>query len=311
MKKRSHGILLVLLLLLISLAAGCGGSRPTAGEGDESGSVYPITVRDAAGRDVTIAAEPKRVISVAPSNTELMFALGKGDILVGRSDFCDYPAEALAIESIGGFFPPNYEKILSLEPDLVLMVDGTVEAREKLEQEYGLTTLVIDPGNFEEMYEGIMTLGKAVNAREAAQQLVAQIQAEVAAIEEKTAQVENKPVVVYQVWADPLMVAGPGSYIDDMIRIAGGINAAAGASGAWAEFPVEQLFEADPDLIVTNSPTTAQESLERKGWESLKAVREGKVVGLPDESIVVRPGPRLIQGLHWFAEQLHPELFAQ
>ena len=332
MKKRTLGSFMVTLLLLITFLAGCGGSQPTGDQASPSAgqpspgeaepasgdaaseaqqTVYPITVKDAAGRDVTIAAEPQRIVSVAPSNTELLFALGKGDALVGRSEFDDYPAEALAIESVGGFFPPDYEKILSLEPDLILLIGGSEEARAKLENEYGLTTFVVDPQTFAELYEGVIALGQVVNAQAAAADLVAEIQQEVAAIEAKAATADTRPVVFYQVWHDPLMTAGPGSFIDDMIRIAGGTNAAAAAADPWPQFSLEQLVAANPDLIVTASPEAAQEALAQKGWESLQAVKEARVLGLPDENIVVRPGPRLIQGLNWFAEAIHPELFAR
>ena len=337
MKKHSFATLMGSLLLLVSLLAGCGGSTPTANQngaaqtpavseqpaGEPSSgaaadpqfnaqqTTYPITITDGAGRDVTIKAEPKRIVSVAPSNTELMFALGKGGVLVGRSDFDDYPAEAQEIESIGGFFPPNYEKIISLQPDLILLTSGSEEAREKLEKEYKLTTFVVSPANFADLYDGVIALGKVVNAQEAAEKLVADIKAEVKAIEEKAATAQTKPVVFYQVWHDPLQSAGPGSFIDDMIRIAGGVNAAAAATDPWPQFSMEQLVAANPDIIVTGSEASAQEARQRKGWESLQAVKEGKVLGLPDENIVVRPGPRLVQGLQWFAQQIHPELFAQ
>lgn len=318
------------LLLLVSLLAGCGGSQPAAQPSSQAAAAaeqpsgatadpqsaskqttYPITIRDGAGRDITIQAEPKRIVSVAPSNTELLFALGKGDVLVGRSEWDDYPAEALEVESIGGFFPPDYEKIISVQPDLILLTSGSVEEREKLEKEYKLTTFVVSPANFAELYDGVIALGKVINAQEAAEQLVADIQREIKAIEEKAAMAETKPVVFYQIWHDPLQTAGPGSFIDDMIRIAGGTNAAAAATEPWPQFSLEQLVAANPDIIVTGSEAAAQEARDRKGWESLKAVKEGKVLGLPDENIVVRPGPRLIQGLRWFAEQIHPELFGQ
>ncbi|MFZ5814743.1 MAG: ABC transporter substrate-binding protein [Bacillota bacterium] len=326
MKNRRFALLFTALFLLASLLAGCGGSQ-TAGSKETAKpaaqepakqepakaapkqTAYPLTIKDAAGRDVTIAAEPKRIVSVAPSNTELVFALGKGSALVGRSDFCDYPAEAKAIESIGGFSPPNYEKILSLKPDLVLLIGGSKEAREKLTQEYKLTTFVLDPQNFEQLYQGIKALGQVLNAQEQAEKLVAEMQKQVDEIGAKTAKAASKPVVFYEVWHDPLMTAGPNTFIDDMIRIAGGTNAAAAAKEPWPAFPLEQLAAANPEIIITGSPDAAKAAAARKGWESLKAVKEGKVVGVPDQNLVVRPGPRLVQGLKWFAEQIHPEIF--
>lgn len=321
MKNRSFALLLAALVLLASLA-GCGGAQTTgskespkpateAPKAEAKQTAYPITLKDGAGRDVTIAAEPKRIISVAPSNTELVFALGKGGSLVGRSDFDDYPAEVTSIESIGGFMPPNYEKILSLKPDLILLIGGSVEARDKLTNEYKLTTFVVEPQNFTQLYEGIQQLGTILNAQEQAAKLVADMQRAVKEVEEKAAKATTKPVVFYEVWHDPLMTVGPDTFFDDMIRIAGGVNAAASAQDRWPQFSLEQLAAANPDIILAGSEDAAKAAKERKGWESLKAVKEGKVLGLPDQNLFVRPGPRLTQGLKWMAELLHPEVFAK
>lgn len=321
MKNRRFALLFAALFLLASLVAGCGGAQ-TAGSKETAKAneaakpepkvtAYPITVKDGAGRDVIIKAEPKRIISVAPSNTELLFALGKGGSLVGRSDFDDFPAEVTQIESVGGFHPPNYEKIVSLKPDLILLIAGGKEAREKLETEYKLTTFVVDPQNFNQLYDGMKALGQVINAQEQAEKLVADMQAQVDAIREKAAKATTKPVVFYEVWHDPLMTAGPDTFIDDMIKIAGGANAAASAKDRWPQFPLEELAAANPDIIVTGSADAAKAAAERKGWESIKAVKAGKVLGVPDENLVVRPGPRLVEGLKWFAQQIHPEIFAQ
>lgn len=323
MKNRRFAQLFAALLLLASLVAGCGGAQtpatkesqqPKAAESvakaeAKKATTYPITIKDAAGKDVTIQAEPKRIVSTAPSNTELMFALGKGASLVGRSDYDDYPAEAKAIESIGGFHPPNYEKIVSLKPDLILLIGGSKEAREKLENEYKLTTFVLDPQNFSQLYDGIKALGQVVNAQEQAEKLVADMQAQVKEIQEKAAKAATKPVVFYEVWNDPLMTAGPDTFIDDMIKIAGGVNAGASAKDRWPKFSMEQMAAANPAIIITGSADGAKAAAARKGWENLKAVKDGKVLGVPDQNLVVRPGPRLVQGLKWFAEQIQPELF--
>ncbi|MEW8978699.1 MAG: cobalamin-binding protein [Symbiobacterium sp.] len=344
--KRTVGSLLILTLFITALLAGCGGQgaqqqgaerqgaeqgsgqqaagtgsgqeaaelgsgQQAAGIGAGEETVYPVTLVDGDGREVTIQAEPQRILSLGPSITELVFAIGRGDRLVGRTDWCDYPDAALDVPSVGSLFPPDYERILSTEPDLVLMLGGSLEVRERLEQEYGLTTFVVDPATFEELYEEAVALGTALNARAAAEAMVAEIKAEADAISTKVLPISYRPRVFYQVSPDPLYTAGPGSFIDDMIRIAGGINAAADAESPWAPYSVEQLVAANPDIIVTSSPAMAEEALARKGWESITAVREGRVIGLPDEDIVVRPGPRLIEGLRWFAETLHPGLFGE
>lgn len=341
MMKRSVGPTLAAVLLMITLLAGCGSSQPngqSGGSGQQSGSqaaaspasdqtgaqeteqpgagegsqtVYPVTLVDGDGREITIKAEPQRILSLGPSITELLFALGRGDRLVGRTDWCDFPEAALEVPSVGSLFPPDYERILATQPDLVLMLGGSLDVRDRLEQEYGLTTFVVDPANFTEFYDEVVALGKAVNAQAAAEALAAEIQAEAEAIQAKTIAISYRPKVFYQVSADPLWTAGPGSFIDDMIFIAGGRNVAENADSAWAPYAVEQLIEANPSIIITGSPELAEEVLNRKEWESIRAVREGRVYGLPDEDIVVRPGPRLIEGLRWFAETIRPEVHGQ
>ncbi|HYG59965.1 MAG TPA: helical backbone metal receptor, partial [Symbiobacteriaceae bacterium] len=180
---------LLSLMLVLSVLAGCATpaqetkkAEPAPAEpakAEAKVTRYPLTLKDALGREVTIREEPKRILSAAPSNTELVYALGKGGALVGRTDFCDFPAEAASVPSIGGFYPPNYEMIVATKPDLVLMIQGTDEAREKLANEYGLTVFVVSPQNFEQVYSSIQTLGTVLNAQEAADKLVADMQKQV------------------------------------------------------------------------------------------------------------------------------------
>jgi iron complex transport system substrate-binding protein len=317
MKRRLWPIVAALMLIL-TILAGCGTAPGKSGESKPESqapsaaqskqTTYPVTLKDGAGRDVTIAAEPRRIVSVAPSNTELVFALGKGKYLVGRSDFCDYPEEAKQIPSIGNFFPPDYEKIVSLKPDLILVIGGSEEARNKLIQDYKLTVFVVDPQNFDQLYATIKTLGVALNAQEQAEKLVATMQQQVDAIAQKAATATNKPKVFYEVWDDPLMTAGAQTFIDDMIRLAGGVNIAADVKG-WVPYKAEQVAAQNPDIIIAASPDGAAKIKQRKGWESFKAIKDGKVFSVADPNVVARPGPRLVEGLKFFARTLHPELF--
>ena len=322
MIRKLWGTVAVLLLIAMTVA-GCGGTAakpttpaPAAAEpaknepakASPKQTVYPITMKDGAGRDVTITAEPKRIVSVAPSNTEMLFALGKGSVLVGRSDFCDYPADAAKVPSVGGFHPPNYELIVAAKPDLLLMTGGSVEARDKLVNEYKINVFVLDPQNFDQLYAGLKLLGTAVNAQESADKVVADMQQQVKAISEKAATAKSKPKVFYEVWHDPIMTAGNNTFINDLIKLAGGENVGAAVEG-WANFSLEQLAAANPDYLVTGSVDSAATVKDRKGWEGIKAVKESKVVGLADQNIIVRPGPRLVLGLKFFAETIHPDLF--
>jgi iron complex transport system substrate-binding protein len=263
-------------------------------------------VTDDAGRQVTIATEPKRVVSVAPSNTELLFALGKGDILVGRSDFDDYPAEAKKVPSIGGFMPPNYEAIVGAKPDLVLAIGGSVAERDKLANEYKQNVLILDPKTFNDVYKDIFLLGQVVNAQPAATKMVADMQKEVQVIIDKVAN-SPKPTVFYEVWNDPLMTAGKNTFINDLITMAGGTNIGAAVEG-WSNFSLEQVQAKDPQFYVTSKEAVATVG-QRPGFAGLKAIKDKKVFAMDDPNIGVRPGPRLILGLKWFAKTIHPELF--
>lgn len=309
------------LLLLVSVLAGCGGTatqeapKPAADQkpapeakAQPKQTTYPLTLKDDAGRDVTIAAEPKRILSVAPSNTELLFALGKGKSLVGRSEFDDYPAEAKEIPSVGGFFPPDYEKIVATKPDLVLVVTGSDEARNKLVNDYKLNVYVVNPQTFDELYASTLKLGQVINAQEAAEKLVADMKAQVKEIADKAAKATTKPSVYYEVWDEPLMTAGTGTFINDLITLAGGTNAGAEVKG-WSNISAEQVAKANPDLIVASSPDIQAKIKARANWSAYKAVKEGKILVVSDANPVDRPGPRLVLGLKWFAQAIHPELF--
>lgn len=313
---------LLALLLMLSVLAGCGGAEETkpapapqpavqeqkVDAAKAKQTTYPITIKDAIGRDVTIPAEPKRIVSVAPSNTELVFALGKGSTLVGRSDWCDFPAEAASIPSIGGFAPPNYEKIVATKPDLLLLVGGSDEARNKLINDYKLNVFVVNPQTFEEAYTGILNLGKVLNAQEAAEKVVADMKAAVKDVTDKVAKATSKPKVYYEVWDEPLMTAGTGTFIHDMITLAGGQNVGAETKG-WATINAELVAKANPEIIIASSPMNLEKIKARQTWASFNAVKAGKVVAVADANHVSRPGPRLALGLKWFAQTLHPELF--
>ena len=314
---RRFSALFLSLVMAAAVAAGCGGApaapaqtRAATAETKPAPrqTTYPITLKDDAGRTVTIPAEPKRVVSVAPSNTELVFALGKQSVLVGRSDYDDYPADVKKIPSIGGFEPPNYEKIVGAQPDLLLLIGGSEEARNKLTGDYKLNVFVLDPKNFDDLYADIKNLGIILNAQSAAEQLVADMQKSVKEITDKVAKATTKPKVFYEVWNDPLMTAGAGTFINDLITMAGGENVGASVKG-WGNFSPEQLAAANPDIYVAGSPDAAAKVKDRKDALSLKAVKDGKLFGVEDENLVVRPGPRLVLGLQWFAQTIHPELF--
>jgi len=332
MNKRLTALMLA-SLLTVTLAAGCSGSaKPSAkdasaptdqnphGEAPDimQGNVppapkpsvtqYPLTIKDGAGRDVTIAAEPKRVISVAPAITEMVFAIGKGDVLVGRGDLDDYPEAVKQIPSVGGIVNLQFEKFVSLKPDLVLFTGGSEKVRDQLVNDYKLNVFVVDPKSFAGVTDAMITLGQVLNSQEKAYAAVSEIAKQAQEIIRKVSQSTERPKVFYQVWDDPLMTAGNDTYLGDLIMLAGGINVADDVNG-WANYSLEQLQAKNPDIIITSTADGVAKVKAAKGWAGIRAVKEGKVFGVADPNLVSRPGPRLVQGLKWLAETLHPELF--
>lgn len=274
-------------------------------------SAFPITVKDDVGRRVTIPKEPQRIISTAPAVTEILFALGLGEKVVGVSTFCNYPEEAKTKEKIGTFQSPNIEKILSLKPDLVVATGGVQrQTVEKLEQ-LGIPVFVSYPGTLEDVIKSIYTIGRICGAEKNAKDLAFDLKLRVAKVTSKVAKAKSKPKVFFELWHEPLMSAGPGSFIDDLIKKAGGINIAGSAKSAYPIFSLEQLVKEDPDIIIGAESSMGGNPLEiskRPGWNNLKAVKNQKVYTINDD-IVFRSGPRLVLALEIIAKYLHPELF--
>lgn len=280
-----------------------------------------ITLTDDAGRNVQVSTKVERIVSLAPSNTEILFALGLGDKVVGVTDFCDYPPEAQGKEKIGGI-EPNMEKVVALSPDLVLAIGGSpvvasiggnVELLAKFE-ELKLPTLILAPKDLEGVLADIELVGKATGAQQAAAKLVADMRAKVDQVLAKTKDVTQRPKVFYELDAtDPgkPWTPGPGSWHDTFISMAGGVNVAAGAKAAWAQLSTEEIIKENPDLIIlgdANWGVNAEAVKSRSGWGAIKAVKQDAIYPI-DDNLISRPGPRLADGLVALAKIIHPELF--
>jgi iron complex transport system substrate-binding protein len=262
-----------------------------------------LRVSDDLGRTVALPGPARRVLSLAPSNTELVFALGAGDRLVGRTDACDFPAGAAAIPSVGSLFPPDHERILATAPTLVLMIEGNVPLRTWLES-HGLPVLVLQPRTLEGIYVSTERLGRALGAVPDATALVRTWRARAARIRARIP-AGPAPTVFYEVWPDPLSSAGPGTYVGDLIRLAGGANVIDAALGDWPRLPTERLVLADPQVVLTPHRDTPARAHERPGWAGLRAVRAGRVHLLSEPALLARPGPRALDGLAWLVDTLH------
>ena len=252
---------------------------------------------------------PARIVSMAPNLTEICFALGAGDRVVGVTEHCNHPEAAGALPKVGGYNSPSLEAILGLEPDLVLCAEeGPLRAVVERLETLGISVWTVRIATLADLFRALDSIGKRVGAARAAAALRGDLEARRDRVRDRVASKGRVPVVVVFDRA-PLVVAGPGTFADDLIRLAGGTNVAADATSAYPQLAMESLLAREPEVIVdlaamgTNAGG-AKEWWAR--WEGLPAVRNGRVsVGDPD--LLTRPGPRLLDGLEWLAGVLHPE----
>ncbi len=333
--KSTKGILLFIVMLVLSMAliVGCGdnGDEPVESEDQEQAAdqendeqedeaaeedaqeeeeaVYPKTVVDSYDREVVLESRPETLVSIAPSITEIIFALERGDLLIGRTDFCDYPAEVSEVESIGSLMEPNIEKIVELDPDVVIA--STHFSRESLEkmEELGLTVLVFyGSEDFEGTFYTIEVIGELFEEEEKASEIVSDMKETIADVKERVEGLE-KPSVYYVIgfgeWGD--YTATGETFISEMIEIAGGENIAKEAEG-W-QYSVEKIVEQDPEiLIVSKFHDSKAGIMEATGYKDLTAVQEDRIFEI-DNNLLDRTGPRMAEGLRTLAEIFHPEAF--
>ena len=309
--------LLSVLSVLVFLLAACGGAAPTSSSAPTASpspaataAAFPATLTDFQGRSVAIAKRPDRIVSIGPSITEFLFALGAGPRVVGDDDYSDEPAAAKSLPHVGGV-KVNFEQVVALKPDLVLSVkfsDGTIE---KLASS-GLVVLVVDPQSVADVARTATLLGRAVGADGEA--MSKDIQKKVDDLKAKTASVTTKPRVYHEIDAsDPtkIFTVGPGSYIDDLITIAGGTNIAARATSAYPQLSAEEILRADPEVIVlaaADYSAKPDQVSARTGWSVITAVKN-KRFGTIAPNLINRPGPRVAEAADAYARIVHPELF--
>jgi iron complex transport system substrate-binding protein len=302
---------LLLLTLLITLLAACAPQAAPATEpAGES-----LTFTDGLGRQVTLNGPAQRVVSLAPSNTEILFAIGAGDQVVGRDQVSDFPEQAKAVTDIGTTFDDlNAELIVSLNPDLVLAAEINNPEQVKQLEDLGLTVYYLkNPLTLEEMYENLQIVAQLTGQTEEAAALVESLKGRVAAVDEKIAPISSRFSVFYELDAtDPAKpyTAGKGTFITQLIDRAGGYNIAAALDG-YPQLSLEQVVEADPAFIILGDArygVTPESIAERPGWGNLSAVKNGNVLPFNDD-LVSRPGPRLVDALEELAKLLRPGLF--
>ena len=290
-------------LALLSIAVVLTACSPT----DQTPIQY---VFDDLGRPVAINGTPERIISLAPSNTEILFALGLGDKVVGVTDWCDYPPEALDKEKVGAYDTPDTEKIVSLTPDLILVAHGTT--MEVIDNLVGLelTVFGIETTNLDDLLSDIRKIGEITDKEVEAAALTSEMESRIQAVTSQTEELEEKPKVFYIVWHDPLWTAGAETFIHELIEKGGGVNICGNLTG-YPMISIEEVVAYNPEVIVTSSWLGVNEWAMNETTLNVTYARQNDRVYMCDDNLVQRPGPRLVEGLEWFAHFIHPEIFEE
>lgn len=316
MKRKIMGFLTAVLFCLSALMfTSCGGEEKSQKQGiglEKSG--FPATIIDSQNRRVVITKKPERIVSLSPSNTDMLYALGLGDRIVGVTSFCDYPEDAKSKPKIGGFADPNMELIMKAEPDLVVANSLHAEAVKQLEG-LGVPVIIVDALDINDVLKVIEVLGKATGSSDKAGDIISKMEQKIKEISNKVADLpENeKPRVYFEIWHDPLTTGGKESFLNNLIETAGGKNVASDVNKDWIVYSPEVLLSKDPQIIIYISHFSSEQTLKeirsRSGWQDISAVKNNHIYKFPDENIVIRPGTRIVEGLEILARMFHPELF--
>jgi len=318
---------LIISLLIILLTACAPQATPTVAPvattvvATEAPTLAPtstptgITLTDGLGREVKLASPAQKIISLGPSNTEILFAIGAGSQMVGRDEVSDFPEAAKSVTSIGSTFQDlNTEQIVSLHPDLVLAAEINPTEQVKTLEGLGITVYYLkNPTTLEELYGNMQIVAQLTGHETDVITAIDALKARVAVVDAKIATVTTKPTVFYELDAtDPAKpyTAGKGTFITLLIDRAGGKNIAADIDG-YPQMGLEQVVAADPAFIILGDAAygvTAEAVTARPGWGKLSAVTNKQILPF-DDNLASRPGPRLVDGLEALAKLLHPELF--
>lgn len=277
---------------------------------------FPLRLKDALGVEVELEARPGRIVSLAPSLTEIAFGVGAGPAVVGVTEFCDFPPEARGREKVGGFSNPSLERVVALRPDLVLVARHNPTELVDALRRMGLKAFAFNPGTMDQVFDAVGILGRLTGNREAGDSLVTRLRHRVSDIERKVRKAAARPRVMWGNLEAPTFSAGPGSFIGDLIERAGGINVASDTGSAWPQLGIEAIVSRDPEVIITSSGEPGEigalvdRARRTPGWREVTAVKKGSVAFVHLD-LIGRPGPRLVDGLEVMARVIHPEVFAE
>ncbi|MFF2448149.1 ABC transporter substrate-binding protein [Neobacillus sp. NPDC058068] len=318
--KKLYAILLVVLLTVGALA-GCAEKKEQVKDESKAGVekktevAFPVTVKDALGKEVVLEKKPEKIVSLIPSNTEIAYSLGLGKEVVGVSDFDNYPEEVTKKEKIGAQ-EINLEKIISLNPDIVLAHASSAHNTEAgLQQlrDAGIPVLVVnDAQNIDQVYDSISMIGKAAGATNKADEIIKGMKDKLTEIKAKTKDIKEKKKVFVEVSPAPdIYTPGNKTFMNEMIGLINAENIANNQDG-WIKIDQEAMIKQNPDVIITTYgyyvKNPVEQVLSRKGWETVNAVKNKQVIDV-DSDRVTRSGPRIVEGVEDLAKAVYPEVF--
>jgi iron complex transport system substrate-binding protein len=305
MKKNIIGILALIILLTACTSMNSSSTNSAPGQ-----------LTDGLGRKVSLSAPAQRIVSLAPSNTEILYAIGCGSQVVGRDEFSDYPEAVKALPSVGGSMGSyDLEAIAALKPDLVIAAGINTPEQVKSLENLGITIYYLsNPTDLDGMYANLRIVAKLCGKQTETDQLIASLKTRVQVVFDKLKNVTEKPLVYYELdGSDPAKpwTPGPNTFLTKLISLAGGKSVGESLTSDYAQISLEELLMQNPDIILLGDSaygTTADQVASRAGWESLKAVENSQIFPFNDD-LVSLPGPRLVDGLEQIALILHPDAF--
>jgi len=315
-KTRRWAVYVLISVMLLCLVSACTPQTRDALPQPSGATSFPMEITDQAGKVVRIEREPEKIVSLAPSNTEIVYALELQDKLVGVTGYCDYPEAAQQKPKIGGFSDVDIEKVVAIEPDLVLAANMHKDEITPELERLGITVLTIDPETIDDVLVAINLVGMATGNREVAAAVTTEMGNRIEAVASKTAALSaaQRVKVLYILWHDPLMTITSTTRIHEMITKAGGINIAADLEGDYPTISLEAVLIADPQVIIVGSGHGSGEdipfqfALTEPRLAEVEARLQNRIYEI-DADLTSRAGPRIVEGLEIMAEFIHPELF--
>jgi len=287
-------IILIVSILFIFSVTLCPGK-----------DLFPVTVTDSSNRKITVQSQPRRIVSLSPSITELLFYLGLSEKVVAVAGHCDYPPCALKKPKVGDV-NLNMEKLIEFHPDLIVADNGLSDNLLSCSDSLGANVLFLDSTDMDGIFNSIILLGKATGETKLSNQLVVSLKEQIENIRKK---VPRKKIKVFvEIWPEPLMTVGAKSFINDIVALAGGINIAGDMEKNDIQISSEWVVEKDPQVIIVSTPGTRDRVMSRTAWQQISAIREKHVYEI-DPDIFVRPTPRIIMAIRQISLWLNGEDF--